>query len=65
LNGPWFGFRSRAGRKHPLLVPIIIQPPFCCQRALRRTSARFLRYYHFQKPSRSLTIADHGTRFPG
>ena len=34
-------------------------------RALRRTSARFLRYYHFQKPSRGLTLADHGTRFPG
>jgi len=34
-------------------------------RALRRTSDRFLRYYHLQKPSRSLTPADHGTRFPG
>lgn len=34
-------------------------------RALRRTSNRFLRYYHIQKPSRSLTLADHGTRFPG
>jgi hypothetical protein len=34
-------------------------------RALRRTSARFLRYYHLQKPSRSLSFADHGTRFPG
>jgi hypothetical protein len=34
-------------------------------RALRRTSRRFLRYYHVQKPSRSLTLADHGTRFPG
>jgi hypothetical protein len=34
-------------------------------RALRRTSDRFLRYYHAQKPSRSLTLADHGTRFPG
>jgi len=34
-------------------------------RALRRTSERFLRYYHLQKPSRSLTLADHGTRFPG
>lgn len=39
----------------------------CCPdlRALRRTSRRFLRYYHLQKPSRSLTVADHGTRFPG
>ncbi len=34
-------------------------------RTLRRTSDRFLRYYHVQKPSRSLTFADHGTRFPG
>jgi hypothetical protein len=34
-------------------------------RTLRRTSDRFLRYYHLQKPSRSLTLADHGTRFPG
>jgi hypothetical protein len=34
-------------------------------RALRRTSERFLRYYHLQKPSRSLTLANHGTRFPG
>ena len=34
-------------------------------RALRRTSDRFLRYYHLQKPSRSLTLAEHGTRFPG
>jgi len=34
-------------------------------RALRRCSDRFLRYYHIQKPSRSLTVADHGTRFPG
>jgi len=34
-------------------------------RALRRTSDRFLRYYHLQKPSRSLSLADHGTRLPG
>ena len=34
-------------------------------RALRRTSDRFLRYHHAQKPSRSLTLAEHGTRFPG
>ena len=34
-------------------------------RTLRRTSDRFLRYYHVQKPSRSLTLAEHGTRFPG
>ncbi len=34
-------------------------------RALRRTSNRFLRYHQFQKPSRSLSVAAHGTRFPG
>lgn len=34
-------------------------------RAVRRTSARFLRYHHFQKPSRSLSVAEHETRFPG
>jgi hypothetical protein len=34
-------------------------------RALRRCSGRFLGYYHTQKPSRSLTVAEHGTRFPG
>ena len=34
-------------------------------RALRRTSDRFLLYYHLQKPSRSLHSAAHGTRLPG
>jgi transposase InsO family protein len=34
-------------------------------RALRRTSRRFLLYYHIRKPSRTLTLAEHGTRFPG
>lgn len=34
-------------------------------RTVRRTSDRFLRYYHSQKPSRSLSVAEHGTRFPG
>ncbi len=34
-------------------------------RALRRCSGRFLGYYHTQKPSRSLSVAEHGTRFPG
>jgi len=29
------------------------------------TSERFLRYYHRQKPSRSLSFAEHGTRLPG
>jgi len=34
-------------------------------RALRRTSGRFLNYYHFRKPCRSLSPDEHGTRFPG
>jgi hypothetical protein len=34
-------------------------------RALRRTSERFLDYYHFRKPCRSLSADQHGTRFPG
>jgi hypothetical protein len=34
-------------------------------RALRRTSGRFLEYYHFRKPCRSLSADRHGTRFPG
>ncbi len=33
--------------------------------AVRRTSARFLRYYHTRKPHRRLTVATHGSRFPG
>jgi transposase len=33
--------------------------------ALKRTSERFLRYYHYQKPHRGLTQKEHGTRFPG
>lgn len=32
---------------------------------LKRTSKRFLRYYHYEKPHRSLTQKEHGTRFPG
>jgi hypothetical protein len=32
--------------------------------AVRRTSARFLRYYHTRKPHRALTVATHGSRFP-
>jgi len=32
---------------------------------LRRTSERFLRYYHYEKPHRNLTQKEHGTRFPG
>ena len=34
-------------------------------RLLRRTSRRFLDYYHFRKPCRSLSPDQHGTRFPG
>lgn len=33
--------------------------------SLRRTSERFLRYYHYEKPHRSLTQKEHGTRFAG
>jgi len=33
--------------------------------ALRRTSTRFLDYYHYEKPHRGLTQKEHGTRFPG
>lgn len=33
--------------------------------AVRRTSARFLRYYHTRKPHRALSVATHGSRFPG
>jgi transposase InsO family protein len=33
--------------------------------ALRRTSERFLRYYHYDKPHRKLTHKEHATRFPG
>jgi hypothetical protein len=31
---------------------------------LRRISERFLRYYHYEKPHRSLTQKEHDTRFP-
>ena len=33
--------------------------------ALRRVSARFLQYYHYEKPHRRLRQKDHGTRHPG
>lgn len=33
--------------------------------ALKRTSERFLHYYHYEKPHRKLTQKGHGTRFPG
>lgn len=32
---------------------------------LRRTSDRFLRYYHYEKPHRALTQKNEGTRLPG
>jgi transposase len=32
---------------------------------LKRTSERFLQYYHYEKPHRSLTQKEHSTRFPG
>jgi hypothetical protein len=43
----------------------VLRHPCPDLRALRRCSRRFLAYYHLQKPSRSLTLAEHGTRFPG
>ncbi len=33
--------------------------------SLKRTSARFMQYYHYEKPHRSLTQKEHDTRFPG
>ena len=33
--------------------------------ALKRTSERFLQYYHYEKPHRKLTQKENGTRFPG
>jgi lipopolysaccharide biosynthesis glycosyltransferase len=33
--------------------------------ALKRKSEQFLHYYHYEKPHRSLTQKEHGTRFPG
>jgi transposase len=32
---------------------------------LRKTSKRFLQYYHYGKPHRKLTAQENGTRFPG
>jgi len=32
---------------------------------LRKTSEQFLQYYHYEKPHRSLTQKEHGTRFSG
>jgi transposase len=33
--------------------------------SLRRTSKRFMHYYHYEKPHRGLTCKKDGTRFPG
>ena len=33
--------------------------------AVRRTSGRFLGYYHTRKPHRALRVATHASRFPG
>ncbi|HDH53580.1 MAG TPA: hypothetical protein ENH24_03750 [Nitrospirae bacterium] len=33
--------------------------------SIRRTSRRFMQYYHYEKPHRGLTDKGHGTRFPG
>lgn len=52
FNGLW---QERVLRRH--LSPTLA--------ALRRMSQRFLRYYHYEKPHRSLTQKDHKTRFPG
>ena len=43
----------------------VLRHPCPDLRALRRTSDRFLDYHLFRKPNRSLTLAEHGTRFPG
>ena len=52
FNGLW---QERVLRRHncPTLA------------VLKRISKRFLRYYHYEKPHRSLTQKEHGTRFPG
>ncbi|MEW6569613.1 MAG: helix-turn-helix domain-containing protein [Nitrospirota bacterium] len=52
FNGLW---QERVLRRHncPTLT------------VLRRTSERFLRYYHYEKPHRGLTQKENGTRFPG
>jgi len=33
--------------------------------ALKRKNEQFLRYYHYEKPHRSLTQKEHSTRYPG
>jgi len=43
----------------------VLRHPCPDLRTLRRCSRRFLAYYHLQKPSRTLSLAKHGTRFPG
>jgi len=43
----------------------VLRHPCPDLRSLRRTSERFLRYFHFEKPNRSLRATEHGSRFPG
>lgn len=52
FNGLW---KERVLRRHQ--CPTL--------QALRKTSERFLRYYHYEKPHRALKQKDHGTRYPG
>lgn len=51
FNGLW---QERVLRRHPCPTLVV----------LRRTSKRFLHYYHYEKPHRSLTQKEHRTRFP-
>lgn len=43
----------------------VLRHPCPDLRALRRSNAAFLRYYHFRKPHRALRVAEDGTRYPG
>jgi len=52
FNGLW---KARVLRRHA--CPTL--------QALRRVSARFLQYYHYEKPHRRLRQKNHGTRYPG
>jgi len=52
FNGLW---KARVLRRHA--CPTL--------EVLRRVSARFLQYYHYEKPHRKLRQKDHGTRYPG
>ncbi len=52
FNGLW---QERVLRRHNCPTLAII----------RRTSERFLQYYHYEKPHRGLTQKEYGTRFSG